>query len=315
MDKKDIYFYIALILLIIILIGLIIWYIIKKISKNKPCNKYAGLTNNNNSCFFNVCMQIVASLDYLYDYLQKSNLKEDSFTTNLLNFIKDIRKNNTVIDNTDGYQNIMKYFCISKQFKYSKENSADEFFNYLLNLLYYEEISGLKLKILSNELTKSEYKNLKENSFIFNYFALVNFNQNYNFTFSIYTQAVNDIQYTINNFLYGNNEYTIPNWDSINISHFPKYLFIAFTSDCFKTNNFDFEQNLCLNFKDCVYKLKSFVLYYKPIIGVNHYFVVTKRDDQFISFNDSLVEYFDIKKKFTGNYDITFTIYELIDTN
>lgn len=282
-------------------IGFLVYAIIKKRRRRKA--KYAGLTNDNNSCFFNVCIQIIASMNDMCAYLERSTLKKESLTKSLNRCLTIMKNKHVPIYNGIYYDMIMKILSQNKHFWVKKDNSADEFFCYLIKLLLEEEISAYNKKIKPYELTTEEYKFLKENSFIFNNFFIVNFDKRYEFM--IYTIKLNEIQSVIDRFLSGNNEYTVPQWTNINLIHQPKYLCMGFTSDCFNTSDFDFQKNKNIFVNSSCYEFKAAVLYHQSTVGLNHYKTVINRSNELILFDDENVEDFNkkkIKKRKIKNY-------------
>lgn len=311
MDK---YLIIFIIFSFILLASLMLWLVINKYRKKRRKGKnfdLAGIENNNKSCFFNTTMQIFATMDEFYKYLQNSKLGNNSLTKMVYRFVYKIKEEKEIIDNREYYYRIMNHFD-NKIFKIDGENSVDEFMIHLLHLLMQEELNIKNIHIHSfEELTEEEYNLLLEESTLFNLFFLVSTSPGIKSTISVEIMPLNTIQNTIDSFLSSENQCYIPNWYNFFIIHNPKYLILPFTSRNLSSNDFEFTKNLFIKMNNTKYQSNSIVLYGKAYLFYNHYSVISKRKDEYYLFDDMIINKF--YEEIEKNKFITLLVYERID--
>ena len=273
----------------------------------------SGILNNGNTCYVNVCIQVLYHLNDFRNIILLYNnnniiIKElknifiklsENNTINIINFIKEL-ENYCLINNIKEYINI------------TKQSDAQEFLLFLINIIH--DVISYKVKIeykgdiktfndkLAIKSIQSLNKYLKNNySFIINLFYgqyLSIYNKSINFEpFNVIYLDINKNDDTIydcfNNYI--KNE-KIDNIDKKTLFwNFPKILIICFKLYDYKKNiNFPF-YNLNLNKytlgyeKNNNYNLVN-IINHSGNINYGHYYMYNINNNNYTLYNDNIVK-------------------------
>ncbi|RVD93443.1 hypothetical protein TUBRATIS_000240 [Tubulinosema ratisbonensis] len=283
----------------------------RKINKSKLLLP-RGIENKNCSSFFNSVMQTFASLECFFNYLKKSNQKNDSLTKSIYEFLKEIRENGLPIDNREYYKKIMSHLNEKEYFEFNEENCAEELFSCIIYQLFDEELKYKNIKIYdSKDISRKLIERIQIESRIFNLFGIAKYKNKHSIVFSMFSPGFNTINGSLDEYHRRHDKDILPDWDLLEFYILPQYCFIAYTSDFLNVKKLKLDDENDVIIKNKIYKLVSAGLFSQSLINKGKYMSLSKRDISFYLFDDENVKEVISKNQININAELVYSVHEL----